>query len=108
MTLAFDDDVVDTLVNIIIEVAGEKLPIEIKEFCLGSFLPEIRIATENIQPLPEEEKTKLKGNFLGTIIKLGYGGIWEEGILPKVFQIPLLNKIGATLLPIINDLATGL
>ena len=25
-----------------------------------------------------------------------------------MFQIPLLNKIGATLLPIINDLATGL
>ena len=56
---------------------SNRLPIEIKEFCFGTFLPEIRIATSNIQPLPEEEKTKLKGNFLGTVIKLGYGGIWE-------------------------------
>ena len=28
--------------------------------------------------------------------------------MPQLFQLPLLNKIGATLLPIINDLATGL
>ena len=50
---------------------------EIKEFCLETFLPEVRVATLAIQPLPDEEKTKLMGNFLGTVIKLGYGGIWE-------------------------------
>ena len=50
---------------------------EIKEFCLETFLPEVRVATLAIQPLPEEEKSKLIGNFLGTVIKLGYGGIWE-------------------------------
>ena len=53
------------------------MPLEIKEFCLETFLPEIRVATSAIRPLPEEERTKLVGNFLGTVMKLGYGGIWE-------------------------------
>ena len=50
---------------------------EIKEFCLETFLPEVRVATSNILPLPDEERTKLVGNFVGTVMKLGYGGIWE-------------------------------
>ena len=28
--------------------------------------------------------------------------------MPKLFQIPLLNKLGAALLPIINDIATSI
>ena len=28
--------------------------------------------------------------------------------MPKLFQVPLLNKLGATLLPIINDIATSM
>ena len=53
---------------------------EIKEFCLETFLPEVRVATSNILPLPDEERTKLVGNFVGTVMKLGYGGIWEVRI----------------------------
>ena len=56
---------------------SNRLPMEIKEFCLETFLPEVRVATSTILPLPDEERTKLVGNFVGTVMKLGYGGIWE-------------------------------
>ena len=56
---------------------SNRLPIEIKEFCLETFLPEVRVATSTILPLPDEERTKLVGNFVGTVMKLGYGGVWE-------------------------------
>ena len=64
-------------INVICGVCQLRLPWEIKEFCLKTFLPEIRLATSNLRPLPEDEMKKLRGNFLGTVIKLAYGGIWE-------------------------------
>ena len=33
------------------------------EFCFNTYLPEAREATRNILPLPDEEKSKLKGNI---------------------------------------------
>ena len=64
-------------INVICGVCQLRLPWEIKEFCLKTFLPEIRLATSNLRPLPEDEMKRLRGNFLGTVIKLAYGGIWE-------------------------------
>ena len=64
-------------INVICGVCQLRLPWEIRDFCLKTFLPEIRLATSNLRPLPEDEMKKLRGNFLGTVIKLAYGGIWE-------------------------------
>ena len=59
---------------------------EIKEFCFETFLPQVRVATSTILPLPDEERTKLVGNFVGTVMKLGYGGIWEVRINKSIYS----------------------
>ena len=68
-------------INVICGVCQFRLPWEIKDFCLKTFLPEIRVATSNLRPLPEDEMKRLRGNFLGTVIKLAYGGIWEVSFI---------------------------
>merc|ERR1719242_1558333 len=75
MTFTFDETIVDDIVKIVVEVAGERLPWEIRDFCLKTFLPEIRLATSNLRPLPEDEMKRLRGNFLGTVIKLAYANL---------------------------------
>ena len=68
-----------------------RLPPEIKDFCLDTFLPEIRTATSQFRPLSEEEDAKFIGNLFGTLIKLGYGGIWE---VIRIINVPFTyNKI---------------
>ena len=41
-----------------------------------------------MRPIPVDEKEKFVGNFLGTLIKLGYGGIWEVRLCPGVTERP--------------------
>lgn len=48
-----------------------------QEFCFDTYLPEVRVATDDVLPLPEEEKTKLRGNLFGTLIKLLYAFLWQ-------------------------------
>ena len=47
------------------------------EFCFNTYLPEARMATKGILPLPDEEKSKLKGNIFGTLLKLLYAFLWQ-------------------------------
>ena len=47
------------------------------EFCFNTYLPEARMATKDILPLPDEEKSKLKGNIFGTLLKLLYAFLWQ-------------------------------
>ena len=53
------------------------LPEDMTEFCFNTYLPEAREATRNILPLPDEEKSKLRGNIFGTLLKLGYAFLWQ-------------------------------
>ena len=41
------------------------------------YLPEMVKATAHMLPLPEEEKSRLSGNLLGTLLKLGYAFLWQ-------------------------------
>ena len=47
------------------------------EFCFNTYLPEARMATKDILPLPDEEKSKLRGNVFGTLLKLLYAFLWQ-------------------------------
>ena len=48
-----------------------------KEFILDHYLPEIRKATAHMLPLSPDEKSKLTGNVIGTLMKLGYAFLWQ-------------------------------
>ena len=56
-----------------------RIPSDVKEFCVDTFLPEMRMATAELRPLPDDEHKTFMGNMLGMLIKLAYGGIWEVG-----------------------------
>ena len=49
---------------------------DIKEFCIGEFLPELRLATVNFN-LPQDEFLRLEGNTYSTLIKLLYAFLWQ-------------------------------
>ena len=54
-----------------------RLPDDMVDFCLETYIPEARRATTNVLPLPDEEKTKLRGNLFSTLIKLIYAFLWQ-------------------------------
>ena len=49
---------------------------DIKEFCVQELLPEVRMATKNLN-LPMEEFSKLEGNTFSMVIKLIYAFLWQ-------------------------------
>ena len=49
---------------------------DIKEFCIGEFLPELRLATVNFD-LPHDEFLRFEGNTYSTLIKLLYAFLWQ-------------------------------
>ena len=55
-----------------------------KEFCFDKYLPEVRIATKDILPIPDEEKSKLRGNLFGTLFKLLYAFLWQVRLIGLV------------------------
>jgi len=56
-----------------------------KEFCFDTYIPEIRVALSDVLPLPDEEKSKLRGNIFGTLVKLLYAFLWQV-ILIKTYN----------------------
>jgi hypothetical protein len=48
-----------------------------KEFIVDHYLPEIQKATAHMRPLPDDEKSKLTGNVVGTLMKLFYAFLWQ-------------------------------
>ena len=74
LTLLYDQEVVDELVDYLI--SAFELSDDIKIFCLQQFLPKMRNATEDIE-LPSDEFFKLEGNLLSTGIKLIYAFLWQ-------------------------------
>ena len=74
LTLLYDQEVVDELVDYLI--GAFELPDDVKIFCLQQFLPTMRNATEHIE-LPSDEFFKLEGNLLSTGLKLIYAFLWQ-------------------------------
>jgi hypothetical protein len=108
LSMSFEESFVDNLVVILANAFS--LPDDMKEFCFDTYLPEVRIATKDILPIPDEEKSKLRGNLFGTLFKLLYAFLWQEVELTDngFFLRPEVNEVGAALLPIVNELATQL
>lgn len=108
LTMTFEETFVDNLTEILANAFS--LPEDMTEFCFNTYLPEAREATRNILPLPDEEKSKLRGNIFGTLLKLGYAFLWQEVELTDsdFFLRPEVNEIGAALLPVVNVLSTQL
>ena len=50
---------------------------ETRVFIMDHYLPKMVKATAHMLPLPEEEKSRLSGNLLGTLLKLGYAFLWQ-------------------------------
>ena len=63
------------------------------EFCFKTYLPEAREATRNLLPLPNEEKSKLRGNIFGTLLKLGYAFLWQviDIFVILIFSLKVLS-----------------
>ena len=78
LTLLYDQEVVDELVDYLI--GAFELPDDVKIFCLQQFLPEMRNATEHIE-LPSDEFFKLEGNLLSTGLKLIYAFLWQVNLI---------------------------
>ncbi|TRY80394.1 hypothetical protein TCAL_04714 [Tigriopus californicus] len=108
MTLVFEDEVVDQIAEYLIDSFDGFSP-DLKEFCLQTFLPEIRVVTADFE-LPEEEKTLLTHRLEGILMKLLYGAIWQEEVFISNEELltPEANALGATYIPVVNDLANSL
>ena len=79
------------------------------EMCV-EYTHEILRATDFIR-LPEDEKLTLAKKFLGTVIKLLYAFVWQEGgYFPNIGAptfSPEGNEKGWELLPILNDMVNS-
>jgi len=108
LSLLYPADVVDSLVDYLLGLFTEITP-DIKEFCVGEFLPELRSATGNFN-LPQEEFLILEGNVFSTLIKLVYAFLWQEEVLTQddFWLQPSTNAIGTLVLPLVNNLANQL
>jgi len=106
LTLLYDQEVVDELVDYLI--GAFELPDDVKIFCLQQFLPTMRNATEHIE-LPSDEFFKLEGNLLSTGLKLIYAFLWQEQFLVNdpIWLQPSTNEVGAAFLPVINQAMNG-
>lgn len=110
LSLLYPADVVDSVVDFLLGQFADITP-DIKEFCIGEFLPELRLATANFN-LPQEEFLRLEGNTYSTLIKLLYAFLWQEEALAgadnEIWFQPLTNQIGTIVLPLVNNLANAL
>merc|ERR1711935_233161 len=110
LTLMYPVEVVDSLVDFFLSQFSGITP-DIKEFCIGEFLPELRLATVNFN-LPQDEFLRLEGNTYSTLIKLLYAFLWQEQALSgadaDIWFQPITNQIGTVVLPLVNNLANAL
>ena len=58
------------------------VPKNIREFCINTYLPEIRKVTRPLKPFPQAEVLALRGNFAGLLIKEVYAMPWKVIFLP--------------------------
>merc|ERR1711997_1316646 len=79
LTLLYEEDLVDSVVKFLLDQFTDITP-DIKEFCIGEFLPELRLATVNFN-MPQDEFLRLEGNTYSTLIKLLYAFLWQEEAL---------------------------
>lgn len=104
LTIGFDDDIVDTIIPLLIRAFN--LPEELRNFVVNQYIPAIRNAT-SLMEFGDIERFKFLSNAIGSGIKLMYAFLWQERELTKskFFLDPLVNFLGWELLPRINHIA---
>ena len=60
---------------------------DITEFCLGEFIPEVRLATQSFN-LTSEEFLRLEGNLFSTFTKLVYSFLWQVSFVLRDSETP--------------------
>ena len=70
------------------------MPEDLRKFCLEDYLGEVRQATSHIQ-LSLEEKGRIEGNTIGTVMKLLYAFLWQEEVLVSstILLDPFINQV---------------
>jgi len=94
------DAVVPTLMD------AFNLPDDIRSFMFDQYLPEIRLATAEIN-LGVLEKGQFQLNTVGTLVKLIYAFLWQEYALTDadIFLDPEVNQLGYTFMVSVNKFA---
>jgi hypothetical protein len=77
-----------------------------QRFMFDQYLPEIRLATANIN-LGILEKGQFQLNTVGTLVKLIYAFLWQEYALTDadIFLDPEVNQLGYTFMVSVNKFA---
>jgi len=104
LTLQLSEEQVDSVVPTLMDAFN--LPDEIRTFMFDQYLPEIRLATADIN-LGILEKGQFQLNTVGTLVKLIYAFLWQEYALTdaEIFLDPEVNQLGYTFMVSINKFA---
>merc|ERR1711971_415681 len=107
LTLQLPPEEVDNVIDILADAFS--LPEDIKLFLEEHYLPEIRLATQDVH-VGILEKAQLELDFLATLIKLIYAFLWQEYALTSadIFLDPEVNVLGANAMSSVNALANYL
>ena len=82
---------------------------EEQTFLLETYLPSLQEITDRYQ-LSVLEKAELLENMVGTVMKLLFAFLWQEGFIDTngINEIPEVNEAGAAFLPQFNMFANNL
>lgn len=107
LTIQLPPDQVDTLIDVLAEAFN--LPDDMKLFLLDHYLPEIRLATADVN-LGILDNIQLELDTLATLMKLIYAFLWQEYVLTgsDIFLDPEVNVLGAAFMSTVNSLANYL
>jgi len=107
LTIQLPPEQVDTLIDILADAFN--LPDDMKLFLLNNYLPEIRLATADVN-LGILDNIQLELDTLSTLIKLIYAFLWQEYVLTgsDIFLDPEVNILGAAFMSTVNSLANYL
>jgi len=104
LTLQASDEQVDAALPALMDAFN--LPDDIRAFIFDQYLPDIRLATADVN-LGILEKGQFQLNTLGTLTKLIYAFLWQEYALTDadIFLDPEVNQLGFTFMVTINKFA---
>jgi len=104
LTLQLSEEQVDAVVPTLMDAFN--LPDDIRSFMFDQYLPEIRLATADIN-LGVLEKGQFQLNTVGTLVKLIYAFLWQEYALTDadIFLDPEVNQLGYTFMVSVNKFA---
>jgi hypothetical protein len=106
LTLVMPDRISDGIIKLAMSLFG--LSPQAQAFLVDSYVPTIRGAMANLH-LTLKEKAVLSEKFVGTVLKLLFAFVWQEGVFKYgILYDATWNVFGAHLIPAVNSLANKL